>query len=85
MKEGFEFCCAVFMSECHSHLFLRHFVNGGKRTIGTSKAATGIMHMESGVEEADGYKSEVIFIAQILVFLYCHCISLSFLYYSFVL
>ena len=81
MKEGFEFCCAVFMSERerHSHLFLRHFVNGGKKTVGTSKAATGIMHMDSGVEEVDGYKSEVIFIAQILVILYCQCIPLLFL------
>ena len=71
MKEGFEFCCAVFMSERHSHLFLRHFVNGGKKTVGT-----GIMQVDSGVEEVDGCKSEVIFIAQIVVFLYCHYISL---------
>ena len=67
------------MSERHSHLFLRHFVNGGKRSTGTSKAATGIMHMEGGGEEVDGYKSEVIIIAQVLVFLYCHCIALLFL------
>ena len=76
MKVGFEFCCAVFMNERHSHLFLRHFVNGGKKTVGTSKAATGIMQVDSGVEEVDGCKSEVIFIAQIVVFLYCHYISL---------
>ena len=37
------------------------------------------MHMDSGVEEVDGYKSEVIFIAQILVILYCQCIPLLFL------
>ena len=58
-------CC--FYERTPQPSFPRHFVNGGKKTVGTSKAATGIMQVDSGVEEVDGCKSEVIFIAQIVV------------------